>query len=89
MKEYFLQIGESIQEGISDVGEKSQGAVSKTQEFTDIPGYQEQKQTVVDENQVNEAFAPANDAFSGLREAGDWLIDMISEFFAGIFGNLM
>ncbi|MGA0297414.1 MAG: hypothetical protein ACO3K2_08815 [Nitrosopumilaceae archaeon] len=55
----------------------------------DIPGISDEKQTVVDENQVNEAFSPVNDAFSGLREAGDWLMNMISEFFADTFGNLM
>ena len=43
MKEYFLQIGESIQKGIAGVGEKSQEEVSKTQEFSDIPGYSEEK----------------------------------------------
>ena len=55
----------------------------------DLPGYSEEKQTVVDENQVNEAFEPANDAFSGLRELGDWVIEFLTDLFTGAFGNLM
>jgi len=58
-------------------------------QMKDIPGYQEEKQTVVDENQVNQAFEPANDVFNGLREAGDWIINFISDLFNQIFGNLM
>jgi hypothetical protein len=61
----------------------------QVQEFKDPPGYKEEKQTVMDESQVNEAFEPANDAFSGLREAGDWLIQTISDIFNQLFGNLM
>jgi len=61
----------------------------QVQEFEDPPGYQEEKQTVVDETQVNEAFEPANNVFSGLREAGDWVIQTISDFFNQLFGNLM
>jgi len=57
--------------------------------FDDIPGYKEEKQTVVNESEVNTAFEPANDAFSGLREAGDWLIQVISDIFNQLFGNLM
>ena len=59
------------------------------QEFSDIPGYTEEKQTVVDETQVNEAFEPANDAFTGLRDAGDWIINWFSEVFGQLFGNIM
>ena len=88
MKEYFLQIGESIQKGIAGVGEKSQEEVDKSQEFKDIPGYSEEKQTVVDETQVNEAFDPANNALDGLREGGAWLFDMITGFFTQLFGNI-
>jgi len=58
-------------------------------EMKDIPGYQEEKQTVVDENQVNQAFEPANDIFESIREAGDWIIDFISDLINQIFGNLM
>jgi hypothetical protein len=61
----------------------------QTQEFKDPPGYKEEKQTMVDETQVNEAFDPINDTFSGLREAGDWLIQTISDLFNQLFGNLM
>ncbi len=57
--------------------------------MTDIPGFTEEKQTVVDEEQINESFEPANDALSGLREAGDWLIQTISDIFNQLFGNIM
>ena len=43
----------------------------------DVPSISQEKQTMVDEDQINETFEPANDAFSGLREAGDWLFDSI------------
>ena len=89
MKEYFLQIGESIQKGIAGVGEKSQEAVSKSQEFGDVPGYTEEKQTVVDENEINEAFEPANDAFSALNELGDWIVDFFTDFFSSLFGTIL
>ena len=59
------------------------------QKFRDPPGYKEERQTVVDETQVNEAFDPANDALSGLREVGDWVIDFVSDTFNQLFGNLM
>ncbi len=57
--------------------------------MTDIPGFTEEKQTIVDEESINESFEPANDALSGLREAGDWLIQTISDIFSQLFGNLM
>ena len=57
--------------------------------MTDIPGFFEEKQTVVDEEAINESFDPANDALSGLREAGDWLIQTISDIFNQLFGNIM
>ncbi len=55
----------------------------------DIPGFSEEKQTIVDEEQINESFEPANDALSGLREAGDWIINWFSEVFGQLFGNIM
>ncbi len=55
----------------------------------DIPGIEDKPQEFVDEDQINETFEPANDAFSGLREAGDWLIQTISDIFSQLFGNLM
>ena len=61
----------------------------KPQEFSDIPGIQDEKQTIVDEGQINESFEPANDAFDGLRELGDWIIQTVSELFGSIFGNIM
>lgn len=56
-----------------------------------VPGFNvtEEQQTMVDETQVNEAFEPASDAFSGLREAGDWLFDLISNFITQVFGNIV
>ena len=43
------------------------------------PIYTEDRQTAVDEGQINESFEPATDTFIGFREAGDWLIDFISD----------
>ena len=57
--------------------------------MTDIPGFSEEKQTIVDEESINESFEPANDALSGLREAGDWIINWFSEVFGQLFGNIM
>jgi hypothetical protein len=89
LSKYYLQVGETIQKEIAGVGEKSQEAVGKSGQFSDLPGITDEKQTVVDEDQVNEAFEPANDAFSGLRDAGDWIIQTISDLFNQIFGSLM
>jgi hypothetical protein len=55
----------------------------------DIPGYTEERQTIIDEDAINESFEPATDAFSGFREFTDWLFDSISDFFSQTFGNLM
>ncbi len=55
----------------------------------DIPGFSEEKQTVVDEGAINETFDPANNALSGLRDAGDWIINWFSEVFGQLFGNIM
>ncbi len=55
----------------------------------DIPGISEEKQTIVDEGSINETFEPANDALSGLRDAGDWIINWFSEVFGQLFGNIM
>ena len=57
--------------------------------MTDIPGFTEEKQTIVDEDEINESFEPANDALSGLRDAGDWIINWFSEVFGQLFGNIM
>ena len=89
MEDYYLQAGETIQKNIAEVGEESQKAVGGAQDFKDIPGYSEEKQTVVDEDQINESFDPANNALDGLREGGEWLFDSIVEFFASLFGNIM
>jgi len=57
--------------------------------FKDIPGYTEEKQTIIDEEAINESFEPATDAFSGFREFGDWVITSISDLLQQVFGNLM
>jgi len=89
LSKFYLQVGETIQKEIAGVGEKSQEAVSTSNQFKDIPGMTDEKQTVVDETKVNEAFEPVNDTFSGLREAGDWIIQSISDLLNQLFGNLM
>ena len=61
----------------------------QAQEFSDIPTIEDEKQTVVDEDKINESLAPANNALDGLREAGDWLIQSITDFFTQIFGNII
>jgi len=58
----------------------------KTGEMKDIPGYSEEKQTMVNEGQINQAFDPANDIFSELREVGDWLFDFVSDAVAQAIG---
>jgi hypothetical protein len=55
----------------------------------DVPSISEEKQTIVDEDQINESFQPANDAFSFLSEIGDWIVDFFTDFFSGIFGTIM
>ncbi len=57
--------------------------------FKDLPGIESEKQTIVDEDAINESFEPATDAFSGLREFGDWVIASISDMLQQVFGNLM
>ena len=68
-----------------------QGAETFVEDGTmkDIPGFTEEKQTIVDEGAINETFEPANDALSGLRDAGDWIINWFSEVFGQLFGNIM
>ncbi len=61
----------------------------QTEQPWDLPGIEDKPQEFVDEEQINETFEPANDALSGLREAGDWLIQTISDIFSQLFGNLM
>jgi hypothetical protein len=45
-------------------------------------------QTIINETHVNRTFEPANDAFTSLREGGDWIFEMISNFIDQIFGNI-
>ena len=80
-----MAVGDDIQEGIAGAGEKGVEEVTKSKGFEDIPGYTEEKQTIVDEDQINEQFDPANNALDSLREGGEWLFNMIAEFFANLF----
>jgi hypothetical protein len=48
-----------------------------------------EEQIMVDKTQVNQAFEPATDAFAGLREGGDWLFEIVSNFVDQIFGNIL
>ena len=68
---------------------KKPGSFVENGTFKDIPGYTEEKQTIIDEEAINESFEPATDAFSGFREFSNWLIDSIKDFFGQVFGNLM
>lgn len=54
-----------------------------------IPVYTEDKQSMVNETDINQAFDPANDAFDAIRELGDWIFDFFSNLLSGAFGNLM
>ncbi len=80
-----MAVGDDIQGGIAGAGEEGVEAVTKSKGFEDIPGYTEEKQTIVDEDQINEGFDPANNALDSLREGGEWLFNMIAEFFANLF----
>ena len=57
----------------------------------DIPhsNFNEGGQTIINETQVNQTFEPASDVFSGLREGGNWLFEIISNFIDQIFGNIL
>ena len=55
----------------------------------DIPGYSEERQTIIDEEAINESLDPVSDALSGFREFGDWVIASITDFLTQVFGNLM
>jgi len=68
---------------------KTAGSFVENGTFKDIPGYTEEKQTIIDEEAINETFEPATDAFSGFREFSDWLIGSISDLLQQVFGNLM
>jgi len=57
--------------------------------MTDIPGYKEEKQTVVDEDAINESLDPVTDGLSEFRQFSEWVIDSISNFFQQVFGNLL
>ena len=80
-----MAVGDDIQGGIAGAGEEGVEAVTKSKGFEDIPGYTEEKQTIVDEDQINEGFDPANNALDSLRDGGEWLFNMIAEFFADLF----
>ena len=83
-----MAVGDDIQKSIAGAGEESLKAVKGAQEFSDIPTIEDEPQSMVDENAINESFDPANNALDGLREGGAWLFNMISDFFTQLFGNL-
>ena len=56
------------------------GYFLKVSEFSDVGIYTEDKQTMIDETQINQTFEPANDIFEGIREMGDWIYDFVSDF---------
>ena len=55
----------------------------------DVPTLEDKPQEFVDEDQVNETFEPVSNVFSGLREAGDWVIQSISYILNQLFGGIM
>ena len=55
----------------------------------DVPSIEGGEQNIIDEDQVNQTFEPANDAFSGLRDLGDWVIEFFTDLFSGLFGTIM
>ena len=55
----------------------------------DVPSIESEPQQFVNEDEINEGFEPANDAFQGLRDLGDWVIEFFTDFFSGIFGTIM
>lgn len=59
----------------------------KIEEMKDIPGYKENKQTIVDEDEVNHVFDPANDIFSELKETGEWIFDFIADLGTQVIGH--
>lgn len=58
----------------------------KASGLNDFSIYTEDKQKLVDESQVNQAFEPANDIFEGIRETGDWIFDFVSDFTNQVMG---
>ena len=55
----------------------------------DVPSISQEKQTIVDEDQINESFEPANDAFSALNDLGDWIVEFFTDLLSGVFGTIM
>ncbi|MFQ5440867.1 MAG: hypothetical protein ACE5DL_05335 [Nitrosopumilaceae archaeon] len=46
------------------------------------------EQPIVNTTHVTLVFEPANDAFYGIRESGEWLFDMVSNLFSQIYAIL-
>ena len=80
-----MAVGDDIQEGISGAGEEGVEAISESKGFEDIPGYTEEKQTIVVEDQINQQFDPINNFLDQLRDGGEWVFSMIVEFFSNLF----
>jgi len=57
---------------------------------TNMPhfNFSEEEQNIINETEVNKTFEPATNAFSGLREGGDWLFDLISNFLDQVFSSI-
>jgi len=57
---------------------------------TNIPhfNFSEEEQIIINETEVNKTFEPATNAFSALREGGDWLFELISNFLDQVFGSI-
>ncbi len=62
---------------------------AKEGKFVDLPTIQDEQQTMVDEEQINESLDPVNNALDGFREFSDWLFFSISDLLQSVFGNLM
>jgi hypothetical protein len=60
----------------------------QTEQPWDIPTIEDKPQEFSDEDQVNESIEQVGDAFSGLRDAGDWVIEFFTDLFSQIFGNI-
>ena len=55
----------------------------------EIPTYHEERETIIDESQVNGVFEPANDFFYDLREAGEWAYYFVSDSITQVLHHFM
>ncbi len=54
----------------------------------DVPSIESEPQQFVDEDQINEGFEPANDAFSALNDLGEWIVEFFTDLLSGVFGTI-